>query len=130
MAKGFIRNSFFPTAAPVLFVKKPGGGFRLCVDYKTFNAITVKNKYPLFLIQEILNRLVAIKYFTILNIVVVFNKIKMIEFFFGKPFSAPVMVFRIFGYEFRLVRSSIVFPKLYQRYFSRTFKHILFGIYR
>ena len=34
LAKGFIRTSFFPTAAPVLFVKKPGGNFRLCVNYK------------------------------------------------------------------------------------------------
>ena len=79
LAKGFIRASSFPTATPILFVKKPRGNFPLCVNYKTFNAITVKNKYPLFLIQEILNLLVKIKYFTILNIVVVFNKIKMVE---------------------------------------------------
>ena len=44
-----------------------------------FNEITIKNKYLLFLIQEILNRLVKIKYFTKLNIVVVFNKIRMVE---------------------------------------------------
>ena len=79
LAKGFIRASFFPAAAPVLFLKKLGGSFRLCVNYKAFNAITIKNRYPLPLIQETLNRLVKAKYFTKLNIVAVFNKIRMAE---------------------------------------------------
>ena len=79
LTKGFIKTNSFPTAIPVLFAKKPGKSFRLCVNYKTFNAITVKNKYPLPLIQETLNRLAKVKYFTKLNIVVVFNKIRIIE---------------------------------------------------
>ena len=79
LAKGFIRASSFPTATPVLFVKKPGKGFRLCVNYKTFNAITVKYKYPLLLIQKTLDRLTKTKYFTKLDIVAAFNKIKMAE---------------------------------------------------
>ena len=79
LAKGFIRANSSPTASPVLFARKPSGGFRICVNYKTFNAITVKNKYPLPLIQETLNRLTEAKYFTKLNIVAAFNKIKMAE---------------------------------------------------
>ena len=79
LAKSFIRASSFPAAAPVLFVRKPGGGFRLCVDYRALNAITVKNRYPLPLIQETLNRLAKAKYFTKLNIVAAFNKIRMAE---------------------------------------------------
>ena len=79
LAKGFIRASSSPAAVPVLFVRKPGGGFRLCVDYKALNAITVKNRYPLPLIQETLNRLVKVSYFTKLNIVAAFNKIRMAE---------------------------------------------------
>ena len=79
LAKGFIRISFFPAAAPILFVKKPGGGFRLCVNYKALNAITVKNRYPLPLIPEILDRLAKAKYFTKLDIVAAFNKIRMAE---------------------------------------------------
>ena len=64
LTKGFIKTSSFLTAIPVLFVKKPGKSFRLCVNYKTLNAITIKNKYPFFLIQETLTRFVKIKYFT------------------------------------------------------------------
>ena len=79
LAKSFIRTSSFPTATPILFAKKPGGGLRLCVNYEALNAITVKNKYPLPLIQETLNRLVKAKYFTKLDIVAAFNKIRMAE---------------------------------------------------
>ena len=79
LTKGFIKTNSFPTAAPVLFAKKPKRGFRLCVDYKAFNAITVKNRYPLPLIQETLDRLAKVKYFTKLDIVVAFNKIRMAE---------------------------------------------------
>ena len=43
LSKGFIRASRSDAAAPVLFVKKPGGGLRFCVDYRGLNAITVKN---------------------------------------------------------------------------------------
>ena len=79
LAKGFIRASSSPAALPVLFVCKPGGGFRFCVDYKAFNAITVKNRYPLPLIQETLDRLTKAKFFTKLDIVAAFNKIRMAE---------------------------------------------------
>ena len=43
LSKEFIRASHSDAAAPVLFVKKPGGGLRFCVDYRGLNAITVKN---------------------------------------------------------------------------------------
>ena len=57
LSKGFIRASRSDAAAPVLFAKKPGGGLRFCVDYRGLNAVTVKNRYPLPLISETLNRL-------------------------------------------------------------------------
>ena len=53
--KGFIRASSSPAAAPVLFVKKPGGGLHFCVDYRALNTITIKNCYPLPLIWETLD---------------------------------------------------------------------------
>ena len=55
--KGFIRVSNSPAAAPVLFVKKPGGGLRFCCDYRALNRLTRKDRYPLLLIQETLNRI-------------------------------------------------------------------------
>src|SRR5437773_2698282 len=50
--KGFIRESTSPAAAPLLLAAKPGGGVRICHDYRGLNAVTVKNRYPLPLIRE------------------------------------------------------------------------------
>jgi len=55
--KGFIRVSNSPAAAPVLFVRKAGGGLRFCVDYRGLNKLTRKDYYPLPLIYEILRNL-------------------------------------------------------------------------
>jgi hypothetical protein len=57
MSKGFIRQSLSPFAARVLFAQKPGGGLRICIDYRDINSKTINNRYPLPLIQETLNLL-------------------------------------------------------------------------
>ena len=68
LSKGFIRASSSPAASPILFVKKTDGSLRLCVDYHGLNAETIKNRYPLPLLQETLIRLSKAKYFTTLDI--------------------------------------------------------------
>ena len=77
--KGFIQASSSPTATPVLFVKKPGGGLCFCVDYRVLNTITIKNCYPLPLIREILDQLCKAVWYTKLDIVGAFNCIQMKE---------------------------------------------------
>src|SRR6202021_1696855 len=66
LAKGFIRHSRSPAGAPILFVKKKDGNLRLCVDYHGINNITVKNRYPLPLASEFIDRIGNSKYFTTL----------------------------------------------------------------
>nr|GFC32270.1 putative reverse transcriptase domain-containing protein [Tanacetum cinerariifolium] len=55
--KGFIRPSSSPWGAPVLFVKKKDGSFRMCIDYRELNKLTVKNRYPLPRIDDLLDQL-------------------------------------------------------------------------
>ena len=77
LSKGYIRASSSHAAAPVLFVKKPGRGLWFCVDSCGLNDLTIKNKYPLPLIQETLDRLCKAVYFIKLNIIAAFNKIQI-----------------------------------------------------
>ncbi|GJX78425.1 putative reverse transcriptase domain-containing protein [Tanacetum coccineum] len=55
--RGFIRPSTSPWGAPVLFVKKTDGYFRMCIDYRELNKLTVKNRYPLPRIDDLFDQL-------------------------------------------------------------------------
>lgn len=77
LGKGFIRASRSPAASPVLFVRKPGGGLRFCVDYRALNALTVKNRYPIPLIRETLDRLCRARYYTKIDIIAAFNRLRI-----------------------------------------------------
>ena len=57
LSRGFIRPSFSPWGAPVLFVKKKDGSFRMCIDYRELNKLTVKNRYPLPRINDLFDQL-------------------------------------------------------------------------
>jgi len=65
---GKIRRSSSPIGAPILFVLKPDGTLRLCVDYRELNKITIKNKYPLPLMSELGSRLGKATIFTKLDL--------------------------------------------------------------
>jgi hypothetical protein len=77
LQKGFIRPSNSPAAAPVLIARKPGGGIRICVDYRGLNNVTVKNRYPIPLIRETLDALCHAKVYTKLDITAAFNRIRI-----------------------------------------------------
>jgi hypothetical protein len=62
--KGFIRPSHSPWGAPILFVKKKDGSFRMCIDYRELNKLTVKNRYPLPRIDDLFDQLQGAKYFS------------------------------------------------------------------
>ena len=75
----FNRPSKFPTGAPILFDKKPDGSLCLCVDYRGLNNLTIKNRYLLPLIVELLDRLGRAKKFTQLNLTSAYHQIKIKE---------------------------------------------------
>ena len=79
LSKGFIHTSSSPAGAPILFVKKPGGGLRLCVDYWGLNEGTIKSRYPLPLIRETLMRLSKVYYYTTLDVRGAYNLLHIAE---------------------------------------------------
>ena len=62
--KEWIQPSNSPYGAPILFVPKKDGGLRMCVDYRALNKQTVKNRYPLPRIDDLLDTLHGAKYFS------------------------------------------------------------------
>lgn len=66
LLKGWIQPSSSPFNSPILLVKKKTGDWRLCVDYRRLNALTVKNKYPLPIIDEILDECLELVGFLLL----------------------------------------------------------------
>ena len=79
LAKGWIRPSKSPSGAPILFVPKKDGSIRLCVDYRGLNKITTKNRYPLPLISELLERLSRAKIYSKLDLRDAYHRMRIRE---------------------------------------------------
>ncbi|CAN6362592.1 unnamed protein product [Urochloa humidicola] len=77
--QGFIRASVSPWASPILFVDKKDGTQRMCVDYRTLNSVTIKNKYPLPRIDDLLNQLRKAKYFSKIDLRSGYHQMKIRE---------------------------------------------------
>jgi hypothetical protein len=119
---GFIRHSQSPCGAPILFAKKPDGGLRLCVDYRGLNKITRKNRYPLPLIGELLDRISRAKFFTKFDVRDGYYRLRMAE---GEEWKTAFRCrYGLFEYTvmpFGLCNA----PGTFQHYMNDTFREFL-----
>uniref|UniRef100_A0A803TSC6 Reverse transcriptase domain-containing protein n=1 Tax=Anolis carolinensis TaxID=28377 RepID=A0A803TSC6_ANOCA len=122
LAKGFIRPSSSPTAAPVFFVAKKTGDLRLVCDYRVLNKHTIRDRYPLPLISELLSRVQGAKVFTKLDLRGAYNLIRIRE---GDEWK---MAFNTcFGcHEFRVMPFGLCnAPAVFQRFINDVFRDLI-----
>ena len=79
LRKGYIRPSQSPFSSPVFFVKKKDGKLRFVQDYRRLNEFTVKNRYPLPLVSDIVNRLRGARYFSKFDVRWGYNNVRIKE---------------------------------------------------
>lgn len=75
--RNWIRASSSPGGAPFLFVKKPSGGLCFCVDYRSLNAITKKDHFPLPLIKEKFRAISQARWFTKIDVSAAFHRLRI-----------------------------------------------------
>lgn len=122
LEKGIIRRSQSEYASPIILVKKRDGSDRLCVDFRALNRITVKERYPLPLIDDQIDRLGHHEYFTSLDMATGFHQIPIEEEcirFTG--FVTPEEHFEYVRMPFGLANSPIV----YQRIINDTLRSLI-----
>jgi hypothetical protein len=68
-----------PVGVPILFIPKVDSTIRLCVNYRGLNKVTIKNRYPILLVSEILDRLLKAKLFTKLNLCNAYYRLRVKE---------------------------------------------------
>ncbi|GJS35538.1 hypothetical protein Tco_0533920 [Tanacetum coccineum] len=91
--KGFIRPSSSPWGAPVLFVKKKDGLFRMCIDYRKLNKLTVKNRYPLLRIDDLFGQLQGSSVYSNIDLRSGYHQLRVREM--CKPYLDKFVIFFI-----------------------------------
>jgi len=86
-SKGYIRPSSSPWGAPVIFVEKKDGTQRMCVDYRSLNEVTIKNKYPLPRIEDLFDQLKGVCVFSKIDLRSGYHQLRI------KPSDIPKTAF-------------------------------------
>ena len=125
LAKGFIRHSTSPAGAPCFFVKKKDGSLRLCVDFKGLNKLTIKNRYPMPLIPELIRRVASGKIYTALDLRGAYNLVRVKKGDEWKTaFRTPFGHYEYMVMPFGLTNA----PAIFQSMMDRIFRDLI-GVY-
>ena len=117
-----VRESKSNFASPIVLVKKKDGSNRMCVDYRKLNAKTVKDRYPLPIIEDVLESLYAAKVFTTLDLRNGFFHVDMSE----ESIKYTSFIVPDGQYEFRKVPFGLCnAPSVFQRYVNKLFEQLI-----
>lgn len=120
--KGVIRESQSQYSSPIILVKKKDGSDRMCVDYRALNRLTIKDRYPMPLIDDHIDRLGKFKFFTSLDMATGFHQIPIDENSIHKTgFVTPEGHYEYVKMPFGLTNSPIV----YQRIINNTLRKFI-----
>src|SRR4051812_34497614 len=117
-SKGFIRPSSSPWGAPVLFVEKKDGTLRMCVDYRSLNDITIKNKYPLPVINDLFDQLEGACVFSKIDLHSGYHQLKIREGDIPKTaFTTRYGLYEYTVMSFRLTNATAYFMNMMNKVF-------------
>ncbi|KAF3625198.1 Two-component response regulator ARR22 [Capsicum annuum] len=118
--KGFIRPSISPWGAPVLFVQNKDGSLHMWIDYRQFNKVTVKKKYPLSIINDLFDQLQGASYFSKIDLRSGYHQLKVRECDIPKiAFRTCYGHFEFLVMSFGLTNAPAAFMDLMNRVFKQ-----------
>ncbi|GKA59361.1 putative reverse transcriptase domain-containing protein [Tanacetum coccineum] len=122
--KGFIRPSSSPWEVPILFVKKKNGSFRMCIDYRELNKLTIKNRFPLPKIDDLFDQLQGSQYFSKIDFRSGYHQLRVHEGDIPKTaFRTRFRHFEFIVMPFGLTNALAVFMDLMNRFL----RHVING---